>query len=143
MENRQTPGSQDYTVNKPAETQSMKDTMSQTAETVKNKAQEYGNKAQEFGATAMNKAKDTTTAVGQSMGSLAGTIRDNAPQGGTMGSAATAVADGLQATGSYLQEKGFEDMIADLTSFVRRYPMQSLLLGAGIGYLLSRRSDRR
>jgi hypothetical protein len=33
-------------------------------------------------------------------------------------------------------------MINDLTALIRRYPMQSLLVGLGIGYLWTRRSER-
>jgi len=131
--------------------------MTNTAETVKQKAQEYGSaavnkikesaptaeslkhRAQEYGSAAMHRAKEATTSVAGKMGSLAGAIRENAPREGTVGSAATAVADSLESAGSYLQDKGFENMVEDLSGVVRRYPMQSLLVGVGLGYLLARR----
>jgi hypothetical protein len=52
--------------------------------------------------------------------------------------AATAVAGGLESASSYLQEKKFEDMASDLTGLIRRYPVQSLLVGVGLGYVLAR-----
>jgi len=110
-----------------------------------NAAKTYDNmkdKAQEMGAAASEKVSGATSAVGEKMSSLAGTIRENLPQEGTMGSAATTVADSLESAGSYLQDHTFENMARDLTSVIRRYPIQALLVGLGIGYLLSRNSER-
>jgi uncharacterized protein YjbJ (UPF0337 family) len=99
-------------------------------------------KAREMGTTASEKVHNATTTVGEKMSSLAGSLRTSAPQEGTMGSAAHTVADGLEAAGSYLQDKSLENMASDVTSLIRRYPIQSLLIGVGVGYLLSRSSER-
>ncbi len=96
-------------------------------------------KAQEFGATAANKANEAATAVGGTIGSLANVIRENAPREGSVGTAATAVVDGLESASSYLQEKKFDHLAKDVTALVRTYPVQSLLIGVGLGYLLARR----
>ena len=90
-------------------------------------------------ATAANQA---TSAVGEQLGSLAGMIRDKAPSEGTVGRAATAVADKLGAAGSYLQEKKVEHVTGNVTDLIRRYPMPSLLIALGIGYLLARSTRR-
>ena len=95
-------------------------------------------KAQELGATAVSKASEAVTVVGEQMGSLAGMIRDQAPHEGVIATAATAVAGGLESAGSYLHEKDYENLTTDLTALVRRYPVQSLLVGVGLGYLLAR-----
>ena len=108
-------------------------------------ANAYGDakaKAQELGTAAAEKVGGTTKAVGEKMSSLAGTIRESAPQEGTFGSAAQSVANQLENAGSYLQDKTFDNMARDVTELIRRYPMQSLLIGLGIGYLFSRRSER-
>ena len=39
---------------------------------------------------------------------------------------------------THLQAQGFAGMIEDVVAVVRRYPMQTLLVGLGCGYLLSR-----
>lgn len=96
-------------------------------------------KAQEFGASAATKSNETATVVGGKIGSLATVIRKNAPQEGAMGTAATAVVDGLQSASSYLREKKFEHLAKDVSALVHAYPVQSLLIGIGIGYLLARR----
>jgi uncharacterized protein YjbJ (UPF0337 family) len=61
---------------------------------------------------------------------------------GAISTAATAVADGVGSASSYLQEKKFEEMATDLTALIRRYPVPSLLVGVGLGYLLARLTTR-
>jgi uncharacterized protein YjbJ (UPF0337 family) len=95
-------------------------------------------KAQELGVTAASMAGEAASGVGATMGSLASVIRDNAPHEGRIASAATAVAGGLESASSYLQEKGYENIATDLTAVIRRYPVQSLLVGVGLGYVLAR-----
>ena len=99
-------------------------------------------RAQEYGAAATEKMSGASTAVGEKMSSMAQSLRGSAPEQGMMGSAAHSVADGLEAAGSYLQENTFENMGRDLTNLIRRYPVQFLFVGIGIGYLFSRRSER-
>jgi len=61
---------------------------------------------------------------------------------GAIATAKTAVAEGVESASSYLQERKFEDMATDLTALIRRYPVQSLLVGVGLGYLLTRLTTR-
>jgi hypothetical protein len=61
---------------------------------------------------------------------------------GAISTAATAVADGVESANSYLQEKNFAEMATDLTALIRRYPVQSLLVGVGLGYILARLTTR-
>jgi uncharacterized protein YjbJ (UPF0337 family) len=105
------------------------------AEDTKTKVQELNTRASE----GLNEAK---AAVGKKIGSLAETIRRNVPQEGSVGSTTHSVANSLSAAGSYLEEHTFEDFSKDMTSIIRRYPLQSLLVGVGIGYLMSRGSER-
>jgi len=83
-------------------------------------------------------ASDAASAVGEQIGSLAGVIRDHAPQEGAMATAATAVAGRLESASTYLKEKDYENLAADLTALVRNYPVQALVVGVGLGYLLAR-----
>jgi uncharacterized protein YjbJ (UPF0337 family) len=95
-------------------------------------------KAQELGAAVVGTASEAATAVGEQMGSLAGMIRDHAPHDGAIATAATTVAGGLESASTYLQEKDYENLATDLTALVRSYPVQALLVGVGLGYLLAR-----
>lgn len=54
--------------------------------------------------------------------------------------AASAVADGLESASTYLREKNFSALAREVTKLVRTYPVPSLLIGVGLGYLLVRRS---
>ena len=97
-------------------------------------------KVRELGATTASKADDAAGVVGEKMGSLANVIRDHAPRDGAVATAATAVVDGLESASSYLREKHVGHLAEDVTALVRTYPVQSLLIGVGLGYLLARRT---
>ena len=71
-------------------------------------------KAYEFSASAASKAREATEGV----------------------------VSGLETAGSYLKEKDFGNIAADLADLVRKYPIQSALIGAGLIYLLSRSANR-
>jgi uncharacterized protein YjbJ (UPF0337 family) len=112
--------------------------------------QEYGDKAggavagmaakaRELSATAASKAKAAAPVLGEKIGSLASVIRKKTPAEGRLGTSVTKVAGGLESASSYLQEKRFEHLGEDLRGLVRRYPLQSLLAGFGLGFLLAGR----
>lgn len=122
--------------------QTMKDTAQHMAQSASQTLSDMKTKAQELGSTMTAKASNAATSVGEGMSSLAGMIRQKAPSEGKIGSAASAVADRLDAAGSYLHDKSFENMARDLTGLIRRYPLQSLLIGFSIGYLWARNSER-
>jgi uncharacterized protein YjbJ (UPF0337 family) len=118
---------------------------------VERRFKEYGNrtggvvenvttKAQELSSTAVNKANEAATVVGEKLDSLANVIREKAPREGSVATAATTVVDRLESAGSYLRQKKFDHLAKDVTELVRTYPVQSLLIGVGIGYLLARRT---
>jgi uncharacterized protein YjbJ (UPF0337 family) len=87
-------------------------------------------------------AVQSISAVGEKIGSLADVIREKAPHEGAVGTAATAVAEKLDVAGSYLQEKNLNHVLNDVSSMIRRYPVPSLLVGLGIGYILARSTRR-
>jgi ElaB/YqjD/DUF883 family membrane-anchored ribosome-binding protein len=117
-----------------------KDAVKETATNLADKAREaasnLGARAKDVASSAAERTDDTLASVGQGMSSLAGTLRQSAPREGMMGSAAGAVADRLEASGRYLQEHGLEDMGEDLRSFVRQYPLGSVLAVFGLGFLM-------
>jgi ElaB/YqjD/DUF883 family membrane-anchored ribosome-binding protein len=59
-------------------------------------------------------------------------------QGGTVGNAAATAADSLEGASSYLREKDTDQLMDDLESLIRRKPTESLLVAAGIGFVLSK-----
>jgi uncharacterized protein YjbJ (UPF0337 family) len=122
--------------------QEMKNAGQNVAQSAANAYGDAKAKAQELSSTAAERVGGATKAVGETMSSWAGTIRESVPQEGSIGSAAKTVANQLENAGSYLQDNTFENMARDVTTLIRRYPIQSLLVGLGVGYLLSRRSER-
>jgi hypothetical protein len=99
-------------------------------------ASNLGERAQQAASTAAERAGQTVQSVGQGTSSLAGTLRQNAPHEGMLGSAASAVASGLEAGGHYLQEHDLSDIGEDLATFFRRYPVACVLGVLGLGFLL-------
>jgi hypothetical protein len=85
-----------------------------------------------------HKGDQIAAAVGERLGSAADTLRSTLPQEGRFGGAVRAVSESLEASGNYLQEQGLSGAIDEVESLIRRYPIQALLLGAGLGYVLSR-----
>jgi ElaB/YqjD/DUF883 family membrane-anchored ribosome-binding protein len=123
--------------------QKAQDAGSNLAQKAQDVASNVGQRAQDMASTAEHKTDDALSTVGGTMSSLAGTLRERVPQEGTLGTAASAVAERLEAGGHYLQEHGLRDMTGDLHSLIRRYPLQSLLVGIGMGFLLGQMANRR
>ena len=96
-------------------------------------------KAREFGETAAKKANQAAPLIGGKVKSLASAIREKAPREGKIGTTATKVAGGLESASYYLQEKKFDHLGEDFRGLVRRYPLQSILVGLGLGFLLAGR----
>jgi hypothetical protein len=109
--------------------------VSETAEAARHRAQEFAS------ATA-TQARDMTSRLGHRVREFAGKVRDKSPHE-RLRTTTNQVADRLDSAGTYLEEKSFEGMIDDVAAVIRKYPMQSLLIGIGIGFLLSRRRSGR
>ena len=126
----------------------------QAEQEVERRLQQYGHKignavgsmsvkAREFGATAAKKANEAAPIIGERMKSLASVIREKAAREGKIGTAAIKVAGGLESASCYLQEKKFDHLGEDFRGLVRRYPLQSLMVGLGFGFLLGGRRHRQ
>jgi methyl-accepting chemotaxis protein len=111
-------------------------TASSATKGIKEAASNLGQKAQEMASAATERAGDALGSVGQGMSNLAGTIRQNVPREGMLGSAAGTVAEGLETGGRYLREHDLGDIGEDLGRLVRQHPVPALLTVFGIGFLL-------
>lgn len=89
-----------------------------------------------------NPADVAAAIVGEQFESAADTLRGTLSQESRIAGAAGVLADRLESSGHYLQEQGLTGAIDELESLIRRYPIQALLLGAGLGYALSRLRGR-
>jgi Sec-independent protein translocase protein TatA len=113
-----------------------KDAASNLGQQARDVAHTAADKAKELGQQAGVKADDALHSVGQGMSSLAGTLRQSAPQSGVLGSAAGTVAEQLETGGRYLSEHDLGQIGSDLTSVIRRYPIPTLVCVFGIGFLM-------
>jgi hypothetical protein len=97
-------------------------------------------KAEEMASATAARAREVTSNLGHKVREFAGRLREKSPHEGVR-TTTNKVADKLETAGTYLEEKSFEGMADDVADVIRRYPLQSLLVGIGIGFLLSRRRD--
>lgn len=100
-------------------------------------------KASDLASGVAQRAGDALSGVGERVGSWAGSLRENLPHEGPMGTVATAAVTQLQAGARYLQHHDLGDMADDLSGMVRRYPMQSVLVGFGLGFVLGKMMSGR
>jgi len=110
----------------------LKDKAGQATETAKEKASEVTDQAH----TMSDKGIDSAaTGLGQAASMLRqqGDTRE-----GTIGTAATKTADTLEQASTYLQNKDTDQLITDIEAMVRQRPLESVLVAAGIGFVLSK-----
>ena len=110
--------------------------------------------AMESSGTSVRQAREQVTeqveelagSMSPTVESAAHTIQDTLRR--TQNSACAAmgmVADGLDTSTAYLSNRGMVGVVEDVTTLIRRHPLQVLVLGVSVGYLLSRsrRGDAR
>ncbi len=124
-------------------TQTVQEIASGVAQKAQDWAANVADKAQETAAAAVDRTNDGIAAVGHGMSALGTRVRDAGPKNGMLGSAATTVADKLQAGGHYLEEHSIKDMGKDMTDIVRHHPIQALVVSFGLGCLLGWTLRRR
>jgi hypothetical protein len=116
----------------------VKERAQQAAGAVADKARDLAATARDAATTAGKRADDAAGAVGERMQSAADTLRREGPHEGYLGSASTAVAGALEKGGKYLKEEKLSGLAADITEVVKKYPIHAVLIGFGLGYLMSR-----
>jgi hypothetical protein len=104
--------------------------------------EETGSKIKQAAGEAVDSAQRFAENAGEALGSTGERLSQSLRGSGKIGEAAEAVSRGVKHTAEYLQEEGMRGIVEDLEVLIRRYPLQTLALGVGCGYLLSRlRSD--
>src|SRR5687767_11072198 len=126
--------------------QSAVDKVKQTADDLRSKdaseiVDDARAKAAEVGDAAASKVDSAMTATGEQMSTLAQTVREKAPEG-KAGEVAVKAADALDRGGEYLQTADLQMVRGDLERVIREHPIESLLVGVGIGYLVARATRR-
>jgi hypothetical protein len=109
--------------------------MTQKAKDAANTAAE---KAKGVAANISNTADKGVATAGSGISHAGEQMREHGPQEGMLGKANSAIASTMEQTGRYLEEQGLSGMGEDLTNVIRRYPVASMLVGVGLGFLLAR-----
>jgi len=88
--------------------------------------------------TAGKKAEEWVGEAGKSVGQFADSLRHAGPDHGVLGKASSAVAEGMESAGHYMQDKNLSGMMDDVTDLIKRNPIPALLVGLGVGFLLGK-----
>jgi ElaB/YqjD/DUF883 family membrane-anchored ribosome-binding protein len=108
------------------------DTAGAMADQAQEKAGQMAGQAQEKADLGIQKTADGLERAAE-------TIRDKIPgESGTMSAAATNAADALEQGAGYLRTTDTEQLLNDLEAMVRQRPVESLLVAAGAGFVLSK-----
>lgn len=101
---------------------------------IQEKVGELSDKASKMASDIPQKADDALATVGDKMLTMADKLREKAP---------SKLVDGLESGGDYLSSHGVPEIAADVTDIIRKYPVQSLWVGIGVGVLLGAALSRR
>jgi len=115
-----------------------KETAGSLVDKTKEAASNLADRARGAASTVGHTAEDLTERAGGALRSAGESVREYGPGSGYLGSATEAVASTLESGGRYLEREGLGGMADDLTTLIRRNPIPALLVGIGLGFLLSR-----
>lgn len=84
-------------------------------------------------------AEGATDALSGGLKSVARTIRQNAPQDGYVGGAASEVAQTFSNAAGYLDREGLAGIEREISTLIKNNPISALMIGIGLGFLLGRK----
>jgi len=108
-----------------------KDSITDTAKTVKDKTQE-------FGRAAVNKIEENRVSAAGALHSAATSLHENASKLPNGPDLAHSAAEKVDAVSGYLQGHDTKQMMADVEAVVKKNPMPSLLIAGALGFLIGR-----
>jgi len=123
--------------------ESAKETAATAKEKMKEKVGELSDKASQLASDIPQKTDDALTSMGEKIVDIAGKLKEKAPSEGKLAHPASKLVSGLETGGDYLVNHGVTDIASDVTDIIRKYPVQSLWVGIGIGVLLGAALSRR
>lgn len=116
--------------------------ISETAHRVADRTREVaGNvksRATEIGSRVADRTDAAMSAAGERIENLGQSLRGHATDEGRMGKVLSRTASALEQSGLYLQESTPTDVRMDLEDVMRKRPVTTLLVGAGVGFLIAR-----
>lgn len=112
--------------------------MNQEKSTVEHTAEQVHASVHDAVTDTIAAADRTTKRAGEALESAADRVRERLPHDGAAGAAADVVSRGVKQTSRLLRQQGVSGVVEDFEILMRRYPLQTLLVGLGCGYLLVR-----
>jgi hypothetical protein len=103
----------------------------ETKETLKAKATQIKDKVEDVAYGLAERADDATTRTGVRVESMGRATADK------MTLAAERVAGTTDSIGGYLQDHDLEAMADDVANVIRRHPLESMLVGLGVGFTIA------
>jgi len=120
-----------------------KEAAGQAFDKAKDAASHVGEAAQHAAQAVGQSAENATSAVGQGVQKAAEGVREYGPREGILGSATQTVADTLESTGKYVEDKNLSGMVEDVGGLIKRNPIPAVLIGLGVGFLIGRALSSR
>ena len=114
-----------------------KDLASSAAHSVGDAASNLGHKASDAATNFGHKTDDAVGSVGGSLKNFAGTVREQGPHEGMMGTATSSVADALESSGKYIEHEKLSGMANDFASMLKGNPLLAIGIGFGLGFMLA------
>lgn len=110
------------------------DTVSQAEQQM----QEIQAQVQQASTQFAEQADHATTVAGERMVNISNSLRGSGPATGLRADVTERAANTLERTGAYLQDHDVPGMRGDLEKLIRKFPLESVLIGVGAGFWLSR-----
>lgn len=111
----------------------------QRTESLERTGEQLTREGRDFINKASDKAHETVESVGDKIAGASETLQGKLKETGKeVGEVVTAVSDKVRSSAQYLEDSSVQEVVEDVTGLIKRYPLQALLIGAGIGFLLAR-----
>lgn len=117
------------------------ETASNISDRVSDAVEQTKSKLTEFGSAAADKFEENRVAAASGLEGAAESLHEKAdrlPGGAKVTNFAHSAADKLNATAGFVREHDLEGMMTDVEDLVKKNPGPSLLVAAGLGFLLAR-----
>lgn len=112
-------------------------------ESLEKTGQQMARKGEDLVNRASERARETAESVGERISEASETIQGKLRETGKdVGEVVSAVSDKVRSSAQYLEESSMQEVLDDVTVLIKRYPIQAVLIGAGIGFLLARGRSR-
>jgi ElaB/YqjD/DUF883 family membrane-anchored ribosome-binding protein len=108
-----------------------KESISETAKTVKDRTQD-------FGRTAVNKIEENRVSAASALHNAASSLHQSADKLPNVPEMAHSTAEKVEAVATYMEGHDTRQMMAEMEAVVKRNPGPSLLIAAAFGFLMGR-----